>query len=82
MRSGGGVEPSTDELTVAWRSAQARLPLGWVVDSLRCASTGLEAGRRSDDWVAVAVGPNEQRREQRARDPVSALGGLADSFES
>ena len=69
--------PGNEDLTAAWHEAQARLPSGWTLDSLRCASTGLAVGRRSDDWIAAAVGPEGQRRDHRAADPVSALDGLA-----
>lgn len=71
-----------DDLTETWSAAQERLPPGWTLDSLRCASTGLTAEQRSDDWVALAIGPDGHQREYRAQDPFLALRGLADSFES
>jgi hypothetical protein len=74
------VEPPVDDLTATWREVQAQLPPGWTLDGLRCASTGLAIGQRSDDWIAVAVGPQDQQREHRAQDPLGALRGLADSF--
>jgi hypothetical protein len=61
------------EVAQAWHATQARLPDGWSVDSLRCASSGLDAAGRSDDWVAVAVGPDGKERRSRASDPVEAL---------
>jgi hypothetical protein len=65
------------DLTEAWRRVQARLPAGWQLDSLRCASEGLAPDLRSDDWIAVAIGPGGEERRSRAADPVAALDGLA-----
>jgi hypothetical protein len=73
-------DPSAD-LSAAWRRTQGRLPEGWELDSLRCASRGLAEGDRSDDWIAVAVGPDGEERHHRADDPVAALAGLASSLE-
>ena len=73
----GTMEPSSEQLTRAWNDAQARLPAGWTLDSLRCASTGLGTDQRSADWIAVAVGPGAEQREHRAADPLAALSGLA-----
>jgi hypothetical protein len=70
-----------DRLTRAWTTAQGRLPEGWALDGLRCASTGLSAESRSDEWVAVAVGPTGEQRSHQAADAVSALEGLAESFD-
>jgi len=70
-----------DTLTAAWTTAEATLPAGWRLDSLRCASSGLEPDQRSTDWIAVAVGPGDAERTFRARDALSALSGLASSFE-
>jgi hypothetical protein len=67
------------DLTSAWRRAQAALPEGWTLDSLRCASSGLAEEERSDDWMAVAVGPDGQERRARAADPIAALEDLATS---
>ena len=72
---------ASDNLSVAWAEAQARLPEGSSLVGLRCASTGLGPGQRSDDWVAVAVGPDEAEREARAEDPIEALAALASSLE-
>ena len=68
------------DLTETWASAQERMPAGWTLDSLRCASTGLTVGQRSEDWVAVALGPDGQERAYRAPDPIEARRGLADSL--
>ena len=75
------MENDTDAVTRAWKEAQDRLPEGWHLDGLRCASAGLAEGDRSDDWIAVAVGPAGEERVHRAADPVAALIGLADSIE-
>ena len=64
------------ELTEAWRRVQAELPDGWQLDGLRCGSEGLAADQRSDDWIAVVIGPHGEERRWRARDPVAALEGL------
>ena len=74
--------PVPDRLTRTWVSTQDRLPEGWTLDGLRCASTGLSTGSRSDDWVAVAIGPAGEERTNRAEDAVTALEGLAGSFDS
>lgn len=66
----------TDELTEAWRRTEAALPSGWTLDSLRCASEGLAPELRSDDWIAVALGPGGVERRSRAADPIAALDGL------
>lgn len=65
------------DLGSAWQAAQARLPDGWQLESLRCASAGLDPADRSDDWIAVALGPDGEERRFRAADPVEALLGLA-----
>ncbi len=67
----------TDAVTRAWHEAQERLPKGWQLEGLRCASTGLEEEDRSDDWIAVAVGPAGEERDYRAHGPVAALIGIA-----
>ena len=71
------MQPRSEDLTAAWQAAQARLPSGWTLDSLRCASTGLALGERSDDWIAIAVGPGGEQRESRASEPIGALELLA-----
>jgi hypothetical protein len=70
-----------DRLTRAWTAAQDHLPDGWALDGLRCASSGLSAESGSDDWVALAVGPTGEQRSHQAADAVSALEGLAESFD-
>jgi hypothetical protein len=46
------------DLTSAWRRTEEALPEGWRLDSLRCASEGLDEAGRSNDWLAVAIGPH------------------------
>ena len=67
-------EPSIEE---AWAATQRSLPRGWTLDGLRCASSGLDAEQRSEDWIAVAIGPSGEERTHRAADALSALDGLA-----
>lgn len=69
-----------EEVGRAWSVAATRLPAGWTLEGLRCASTGIEPASRSDDWVAVAVGPGGTERTYRASDPIGALEGLAGSL--
>ena len=68
-----------DDLSEAWKAAQERLAEGWTLDSLRCASTGLEPAARSDDWVAVAVGPDGEERRFTAATALEALEGISQS---
>ena len=72
----------TRDLSSVWTETQERLPEGWSLDGLRCASTGLSVGERSDDWIAVAVGPSDEERHHRADEPISDLEGLAATFEA
>lgn len=67
------------DLAGTWQEIQAQLPEGWTLDSLQCASTGLDPAQRSDDWVAVAIGPGGAERRSQAPDPVAALVGLISS---
>jgi hypothetical protein len=70
-----------DGLTAAWNATQAALPEGWTLDALRCASTTLQPEGRSDDWIAVAVGPHGEQRDYRGADASSALAGLASALK-
>ncbi len=54
------------DLTEAWNDAQARLPDGWALEGLRCASTGVDTEQRSDEWIAAAIGPASPERHARA----------------
>jgi hypothetical protein len=64
-------------MDTAWVDTEAAMPLGWHLDSLRCASTGLAPEQRSSSWVAVAVGPAGEKLEPEGGEPVAALGALA-----
>ena len=66
----------SDDLVEIWSAAQAQLPSGWKLDSLRCASESLRLEDRSDDWIAVAIGFNAKESTCRAPNPTSALDGL------
>lgn len=59
-----------------WVETEAAMPLGWHLDSLRCASTGLAPEQRSDRWLAVAVGRADEKLEAEGGEPVAALGAL------
>jgi len=61
----------------AWVETDAAMPLGWHLDSLRCASTGLAPEQRSDRWLAVAIGPHGEKVEAEDGEPVAALEALA-----
>ena len=71
----------TTDLSHVWGEVEERLPPGWRLDGLRCASTGLAAEDRSEDWVAVAGGPRGETRTHRAAEPGVALRGLTTEFE-
>jgi hypothetical protein len=70
-----------EDINQVWDAAQLRLPDGWILDNLRCASGSLAVEDRSDDWIASAIGPNGEPREYRAADARSAIDGLVRSFE-
>jgi hypothetical protein len=71
--------PEPQDLSEVWAEIAARLPPGWELEGLRCASTGLAPDERSSDWIAVAVGPGDEETEHRAGDPIAALRGLVES---
>ena len=64
-------------LNRAWIEAEASLPLGWHLDSLRCASTGLAPELRSTRWLALATGPTGETIEGEGDGPIGALHALA-----
>jgi hypothetical protein len=68
------------DIGAAWSRVQDALPEGWSIDSLRCASDGLAVAQRSDDWTAVAVGPDGEERRARSADPVAALHALPEAI--
>ena len=72
--------PDIPDLTAAWTAAQSHLPDGWRVETLRCASTSLRPEDRSDDWIAVALGPDGEERTARAGEPAAALFALVASL--
>ncbi len=78
----GSGTPPRDRLTRTWTETQHRLPDGWTLAGLRCASTGLAPEDRSGDWIAAAIGPSGEERTHQAADAVTALEGLAASFGS
>jgi hypothetical protein len=59
-----------------WQRTQAALPDGWQLDSLRCASIGTARHQRSDDWLAVAIGPDAVAAIGRGIDPAAAMADL------
>jgi hypothetical protein len=69
---------TSEEIDIApiWREVQAAMPAGWSLDSLRCASTGLDAEHRSDDWIAVGVTPDGAEVRSSATTPAEALRAL------
>lgn len=73
---------ASERLGSAWASAQGRLPEGWTLEGLRCASTGLAEGQRSEDWVAVATSAGGAERTYRSSDPIAALDGLVADLET
>ncbi len=81
--SGAMTEPASEEpdpLARAWAATDAALPVGWSLDSLRCASTGLAPAARSTEWLAVAIGPGGQQRIGQGSDALAALDALAQLF--
>ena len=69
-------------LSLAWISAEAALPLGWKVDSIRRAFTGPDPEHRSDRWLAFAAGPNGEATHSEGGDPVQALNNLAKKLQA
>jgi hypothetical protein len=65
------------DVAEAWARTAAKLPPGWELDGLRCASTGMSPEDRSEEWIAVAIGPDGRELQYRAVDPGAALAGLA-----
>lgn len=64
-------------MSKAWTKASAALPLGWELDSIRCASGGMSPEQRSDKWIAVALGPEGEEIQVEGEGPISALANLA-----
>jgi len=70
------------DLTTVWHEADAALPDGWHLDSLRCASASLRPDDRSDDWIAVAVDTLGAEQMARAATPELAIRELVDQIAS
>jgi hypothetical protein len=68
-----------DRFESAWTETTKALPDGWDL-SLRCASEGLAAEQRSDNWRAVADHPDGSTLEGCGADPVAALDDLRRSL--
>ena len=56
-----------------YRRAEDALPIGWRLNGLQCASTGLAIDLRSRRWVAEACGPNEECLRLDRETPEGAL---------
>jgi hypothetical protein len=64
-------------LNRAWITAEASLPLGWRLEGLTCASSGLQPEQRSDRWRAMAAGPNGEAVQGEDDHAIGALNTLA-----
>jgi hypothetical protein len=64
-------------LSLAWTEASAALPIGWRLDGITCASTGLTPDLRSERWLARAIGPNGQAMAADGEGAIAAVGALA-----
>ena len=67
---------TNDDLKATWIATQAALPADWMLDGLRCTSTGLAVHQRGDRWRAVAVRDDGLSAEVTADDPLAALRSL------
>jgi hypothetical protein len=65
----------------AWMDASAALPIGWRLDGITCASTGLTPDLRSERWLARAIGPKGEAMAAEGEGAISALGALARKLE-
>jgi hypothetical protein len=63
-------------LGVIWNEVQSELAPGWHIDSLRCASIGLEPQQRSDEWIGMVVADDGRQVQSQASTPAKALRGL------
>jgi hypothetical protein len=64
-------------LSEAWMEASAAFPLGWRLEGVTCASTGLAPEQRSDRWRAIAAGPKGEKMQGEGDDAISALIALS-----
>jgi len=67
-------------MTEVWVRTEASLPLGWWIDSLRCASNGLAPHLRSDRWIAIAKGPEDETIEGEGGSADQAMANLANKL--
>ena len=65
-------------LGVIWNEVEGGLAPCWHVDSLRCASIGLEPQQRSDEWIGMAVADDGREVRYQASTPAKALRGLTE----
>lgn len=68
-------------LTDYWNRADAAKPLGWRLEGLRCASTGLVPEQRSDRWLAEACGPQGECLKREAGSAQDALISLTEELK-
>ena len=64
-------------LNRAWIAASAALPIGWRLEGVTCASTGLAPEQRSDRWRATAASPAGETVTGEAGSAAGALQALA-----
>ena len=63
-------------LSQAWVEASAALPIGWRLDGITCASTGLTPDLRSERWLARAIGPHGEALAAEGNGAIGALSAL------
>jgi hypothetical protein len=68
-------------MSKAWMEASAALPIGWRLDGITCASTGLTPDLRSERWLARAIGPKGEAMAAEGEGAIAALGALARKLE-
>lgn len=71
---------TNDELSARYGEVARGLPPGWRLDGLRCDSTGLAPEERSEEWRAVAVGPDDTSVSKTAGTSLEALDHLRAHF--
>jgi hypothetical protein len=64
-------------MSKAWMEASAALPIGWCLDGITCASTGLKPDLRSERWLARAIGPKGEALAAEGEGAIAALNALA-----
>jgi hypothetical protein len=68
-------------MSKAWTEASGALPIGWRLDGITCASTGLTPDLRSECWLARAIGPKGEALTADGEGAIAALGALARKLE-